>query len=110
MPAFKPPDFYRHSPYLGGKGPPRDILAFMKGDMGQHREKHYSRGIRQALFNLSRTHNWKEKHNIVMGHYDDVPGEYGELLARSMFCVLAPGGCCAVAWPAALAGFSCCAR
>lgn len=34
----------------GGQPLERDILLFFKGDMGKHREKHYSRGIRQRYF------------------------------------------------------------
>jgi hypothetical protein len=93
VPAFKPPYAYGFSPYVMGKGDgKRDILAFFKGDMGQHREARYSRGIRQRVYNMSREQHWREKHRIIIGGYDDVKQEYGELLARSVFCLVMPGG------------------
>jgi hypothetical protein len=92
-PAYKPPFAYGFSPYvMGNTGAKRDILAFFKGDMGQHREAHYSRGLRQRVYNMSRKHDWRQKYNILIGGYDDMQQEYGQLLARSVFCLVMPGG------------------
>ncbi len=55
MPAYKPPEHYRASPLLaGGPLPPpppaaRPYLAFFRGDLGERRAPHYSRGVRQLL-------------------------------------------------------------
>ena len=49
----------------------------------------YSRCIRQRLLNLSRTQEW-HKHGVKYGR--DVPGDYPQLLLRSLFCLVLPGG------------------
>jgi hypothetical protein len=36
--------------------------------------------------------NWSGKFSIHVGGYDDIEGEYGQLLARSTFCLVAAGG------------------
>ncbi len=49
------------------------------------------RCIRQTLYNLSKTHSWREKHNVWYGGYKDTEGSYSDLLARSKFCLVLPG-------------------
>ncbi|KAG2501893.1 hypothetical protein HYH03_000391 [Edaphochlamys debaryana] len=91
IPAFKWPGHYHQSPLLGAAPLERDILLFFKGDVGAHRLPHYSRGIRQKLFNLAVEHKWFDKHRIVIGTGEHVRGDYSQLLARSKFCLVAPG-------------------
>ena len=95
VPSFKPTTAYKHSPYLGGQQRKRDVLLFFKGDMGQKREAHYSRGIRQRVYNASKEQGWKDKYNILVGGYEDAFGDYSEMLSRSRFCLVMPGawGC-----------------
>ena len=62
-----------------------------QGDVGLAREPHYSRGIRQAVHKLAMRHEWKEKHQIWIGSpHDSWPG-YSSMLAKSRFCLVAPG-------------------
>ena len=70
----------------------RDILFFFKGDVGQNRLPHYSRGVRQRLYKLSVENDWKGKHNVLIGG-GDIGGDksYSELLSRSKYCLVAPG-------------------
>ncbi len=49
------------------------------------------RCIRQAMLNISRAENWREKHNIMYGDRKDIKGDYSELLGRSTFCFVLPG-------------------
>ncbi len=51
----------------------------------------YSRGIRQKVYQLSKDNEWRGKHNMWIGGYDDTPGDYSEMLARSIFCLVMPG-------------------
>ena len=37
--------------------------------------------------------DWKTKYNILIGFPEDLPDGYSEWLARSIFCLVAPGGC-----------------
>lgn len=37
--------------------------------------------------------DWKTKYNILIGFPKDLPDGYSEWLARSVFCLVAPGGC-----------------
>ena len=104
---------------FGGRPPQdRDIILFMRGDVGyEHRAATYSRSIRQAyariskygLSNASHTtdssrlnqtseekeaygaDSWAVKYRIWVGSNDEVPGEYNDLLSRSIFCLIAPG-------------------
>ena len=62
--------------------------------MGEHREARYSRGIRQRVYAAAKQHNWHDRYRIMIGGYSDVQGTYSELLARSTFCLVMPGG-----WP-----------
>jgi hypothetical protein len=62
-----------------------------QGDMGEHREPHYSRGIRQRVYAAAQKHNWHERYRVMIGGYGDVHGTYSELLARSTFCLVMPG-------------------
>jgi hypothetical protein len=36
--------------------------------------------------------NWREKYNIMIGERGNYPGDYSEMLARSKFCLVLPGG------------------
>jgi hypothetical protein len=54
----------------------------------------YSRGIRQGVYQLSKDNDWRGKHNMWIGGYEDTPGDYSDMLARSIFCLVMPGG-----WP-----------
>lgn len=65
----------------------------LQGDVGKKRLFQYSRGVRQTLFNLSRTLNWAEKHKIMIGDREDLPEGYSEWLARSKYCLVAAGEC-----------------
>lgn len=74
----------------------RDILAFFRGDVGKHRLPHYSRGIRQSLYRLSLQDNWGQRHKILIGDGQDVPGRTtawqerlceGRLFIRPLFDV-----------------------
>lgn len=49
IPSLKPPEHYIKSPLLGHPPVKRDILLYMRGDMGPWRHMCYSRGIRQRL-------------------------------------------------------------
>ncbi|KAJ9511447.1 hypothetical protein QJQ45_029894, partial [Haematococcus lacustris] len=51
-----------------------------------------SRGIRQRLYALAQQQQWATKHAIFIGEPNDIPGDYSQLLARSRFCLVAPGG------------------
>ena len=54
IPSFLSPDLIGTSPLLGFPGKERSLLAFFKGDVGEHRLPHYSRGLRQKLHHLAR--------------------------------------------------------
>ena len=41
---------------------------------------------RQSLAN-----KWREKYKILIGTAQELPGKYTEHLARSVFCLVAPG-------------------
>ncbi|KAL4452535.1 hypothetical protein ABPG75_008197 [Micractinium tetrahymenae] len=90
VPLMKNPDHFHKSPLLGGTTRNRTILAFHRG-LVQMGWPPYSRGIRQRLVNASLEHGWKEKHNILIGEYADIPGDYSELMASSVFCLVVPG-------------------
>ncbi|KAG1661030.1 hypothetical protein FOA52_005345 [Chlamydomonas sp. UWO 241] len=92
LPSFKAPPHYKISP-LAGKTPlVRDVLFFFKGDVGKgFRAPNYSNGVRQRLYKLWLDNDWKTKHNVWIGDRHDVPGEYSDMLARSKFCLVAPG-------------------
>lgn len=62
--------------------------------MGKERLPNYSRGIRQRLAALAQTPEWKEKFKVKIGTRDEVPGDYSQGLASSMFCLVAPGESC----------------
>ncbi|KAG2431439.1 hypothetical protein HXX76_009454 [Chlamydomonas incerta] len=91
IPLFKPPGHYAHSPLMGAPPLQRDILLYLRGDTGPYRAHWYSRGIRQRLAKLGYMHDWAEKHRIFVGEQFMIPGTYSEHLARSVFCVVAPG-------------------
>ena len=35
--------------------------------------------------------DWRGQHRILIGGRDDIEGDYGQLLASSTFCLMAPG-------------------
>jgi hypothetical protein len=76
---------------MGAAPVARDVLMYFKGDVGTGRLKWYSRRIRQTLYELSQKDKWREKYNIMIGYPHDLPSGYGEWLARSKFCLVAPG-------------------
>ena len=47
-----PAELAAHSPLLGRAERERGILLLFRGDVGQQRHSHYSRGIRQKLYSL----------------------------------------------------------
>ncbi|KAG2494839.1 hypothetical protein HYH03_007079 [Edaphochlamys debaryana] len=89
IPAFKQPRHYSESALLGKPARERDVLFFFKGDVGKHRAPQYSRGI----YNMSKEGGWVKAHKFLIGGHDDeeVKGSYSELLARSVFCLVAGG-------------------
>ncbi|KAG1665166.1 hypothetical protein FOA52_005547 [Chlamydomonas sp. UWO 241] len=91
VPSLKWPHHYESSgPFRGLEH--RDVLLFFKGDMGQHREKHYSRGIRQRVSAAAEAGGWKDKYRIWVGHGENsLEGTYSEGLSRSTFCLVLPG-------------------
>eukprot|EP00798_Chlamydomonas_sp_ICE-L_P001799 gene1799-33219_t len=92
IPSLKPPSHYSSSPLMGAEPLHRDILLFFRGDIGGgHRTAKYSRGIRQKVYGLSLEENWRQKDKILIGGSHELPGEYTEYLARSIFCLVAPG-------------------
>ncbi|EFJ49814.1 acetylglucosaminyltransferase [Volvox carteri f. nagariensis] len=91
IPAFKTPDHFSQSPLLGSWPRQRDILLYLRGDVGKHREPNYSRGIRQKLYKLAVDNEWAKKHRIFIGEQFEIQGSYGEHLSRSLFCAVVPG-------------------
>ncbi|GIL78717.1 hypothetical protein Vretimale_380 [Volvox reticuliferus] len=91
IPAFKSPDHFHASPLLGAPPLERDILLYFRGDIGAGRRPNYSRGIRQKLVRLSHDGDWATKYKIFIGNGEMIPGSYSEHLARSKFCLVAPG-------------------
>ncbi|PNH08721.1 hypothetical protein TSOC_004706 [Tetrabaena socialis] len=91
IPGFKVPEHFKRSPLLGGAPFERDMLLYLRGDVGKHRLPNYSRGIRQKLFSLSTENQWGEKHRIFIGEQYGMPGDYSEHLSRSTFCAVVPG-------------------
>ena len=52
----------------------------------------YSRGIRQRIYNESKTHDWRTKYNIhIDSHGEDRDIPYTQLLSSSVFCLAVPG-------------------
>lgn len=98
---------------LGGlPAPERDILLTLRGDVGAGtRESVYSRGIRQAFARFSRSGvpaavaehaangsaavlldvPWASRYRVAIGTAAELPGDYSNLLRRSVFCLVAPG-------------------
>ncbi|GAX76857.1 hypothetical protein CEUSTIGMA_g4303.t1 [Chlamydomonas eustigma] len=92
IPSLKLPVHYSSSPLLGAEPLKRDILLFFKGDVGSRRDPPYSRGIRQKLYKMGKEQNLTRTHRIViLSGEDHSSGSYSSLLARSIFCLVAPG-------------------
>ena len=52
----------------------------------------YSRGIRQRIYNESKTHDWRDKYKIhIDSHGEDREIPYTQLLSSSIFCLAVPG-------------------
>ena len=93
LPSFEGPDRWRASPYLGAPPPARgrDVLLFHRGRMGEADPPGYSRGVRQRLLRLAERGRWRARFNISITGYDDADGDYTEMVARSVFCLVAAG-------------------
>ncbi|GFR42914.1 hypothetical protein Agub_g3913, partial [Astrephomene gubernaculifera] len=91
IPSLKPANHFASSPLLGAPPLKRDILLYLRGDTGPWRAHWYSRGVRQRLAKLAYQNNWAEKYRIFIGEGWQISGSYSEHLARSLFCVVAPG-------------------
>ncbi|KAL6749482.1 exostosin-like glycosyltransferase [Haematococcus lacustris] len=91
IPSWKPPHHFKASPLMGALPLERDVLFYFKGDVGKSRLQWYSRGIRQKLYKLSIKEQWREKYTIMIGDRNDLPPGYSEWLARSKYCLVAPG-------------------
>ncbi len=91
IPSVKSPFLIGQSPLIGSKPIPRDFLLFFRGDFRSNYTPHYSRGIRQGLRELSKKHDWENKHKIIIGTAADYPGNYDEWLMKSKFCLVVPG-------------------
>ncbi|KAG2444185.1 hypothetical protein HYH02_009123 [Chlamydomonas schloesseri] len=91
IPAFKRPDHYRASPLVSATSKPRDIFFFFRGDVGKRRLPNYSRGIRQKVYQLAKEGGWREQHRFLVGDPEDLPGDYSDMLSRSLFCLVAAG-------------------
>ena len=89
--SLKFPQHYRWSPLVGAPLQPKKHLLYFRGDVGKARLPHYSRGIRQKLYNLTVTRKWTARYNISIGDELDLPGDYSQELASSKFCLVAPG-------------------
>ncbi|KAL6745753.1 exostosin-like glycosyltransferase [Haematococcus lacustris] len=91
IPSWKPPLHFKASPLMGALPLERDVLFYFKGEVGRTRQKWYSRGIRQKLYKLSIKEQWRERYTIMIGDRNDLPPGYSEWLARSKYCLVAPG-------------------
>jgi hypothetical protein len=93
LPVVKTPNFYLSSPYLTGVQPKRDLLAFHRGRMGIEpgMGASYSLGVRQAIAREAEAQDWVARHNIHVGSKGSMKGDYSDLLARSVFCLVLQG-------------------
>lgn len=91
VPGYKPLNVYRQSPLLGQPAQTRDILLFLRGDVGKTREPQYSNGVRQGVYAAAQAGNWSSLYNIQISGRDDIEGDYSTLLALSLFCLVAGG-------------------
>jgi hypothetical protein len=62
-----------------------------RGDVGQHREAHYSRGIRQKLRKMALKQQWLVTQNVSINEMATYTADYSESMSKSLFCVVAPG-------------------
>jgi hypothetical protein len=67
IPHFKPPWSLDSSPLLSAAPRRRNITLFLRGDVGKGRLPHYSRGIRQMLYNMTVTRRLNETHGFRIG-------------------------------------------
>ena len=92
IPSFLSPELVGASPLLGFPAKQRTLLAFFKGDVGEHRFPHYSRGIRQKLHHLAKEHDWLSQHRIHItsrSHTHELG--YTQMLSSALFCLVLPG-------------------
>ncbi len=79
-------------PAAGSGGtPPRKPRRRAAPPAGEFRRPWYSRGLRQRLHKLARAEKWAEVHKIWIGNSRELEGQYTDLLARSVFCLVMPG-------------------
>lgn len=91
LPAFRPPQMFRASPFLGGDNKQlRDVLVLLRGDMGKGRPATFSQGVRQQLAQLAAAGDWKRRYNVWIGTAKELPGDRSALLARSRYCLVVP--------------------
>lgn len=90
VPLLKRPDHFWASPLLGARARNRTFLAFHRGRVQTDLPK-YSRGVRQRVAKAALEGKWQEKHNIVVGGYEKIQGEYTELMSSSVFCLVMMG-------------------
>ncbi|GLI69588.1 hypothetical protein VaNZ11_014247 [Volvox africanus] len=91
IPIWRPPQHYWRSPLLSAPAKPRDIFLFFRGDVGKRRTILYSRGVRQKIYKLAKDNDWAVKYRVLIGDGSDVPGDYSDMLSRSLFCLVATG-------------------
>ena len=91
VPSFKSHLHYRHSALVGVPAKARDIFLYFKGDVGKGRFPNSSRGLRQAIYKLGLAYKDNAETRVWVGTSGDIPGDYSEHLARSKFCLVAPG-------------------
>ena len=98
IPPFKPPHHFQSSPLLGAPALERDILFYFRGDVGLHRQDHFSRGIRQKYYRCEvHPHSTStSNHNGKYRYWPPLPDQEG-------VCNLPPPLCDA-GWPMSKAG------
>ena len=79
------------SPLVGTPSRERRMLAFFRGDFRDEHSPGYSRGIRQKLRRLAQANSWAARHNIHIGNYTEIEGDYSVLLTESIFCLMLIG-------------------
>ena len=71
---------------------PHAPLASLTGlPTGQSRFSQQCCACPQALYKLATEGDWAARYSMFVGAPADIPGDYGKLLARAKFCLLAPG-------------------
>ncbi|PNH08796.1 putative beta-1,4-xylosyltransferase IRX10 [Tetrabaena socialis] len=91
VPGFKGVTHYHRSPLQAAPAKLREIFFYFRGDVGKNRLPHYSRGVRQAIYKMAKEGDWATKHKVLVGDGGDFPGDYSDMLSRSIFCLVAAG-------------------